>query len=126
MGDGWGTDEARITRVLGSLNKADIGRLKGRYIEKYDRDLDDDLKKEISGSWGDSVLTWVLGVDPTMGQEEMVEDVNEEEVVEEAEEAEEEEEADEPPPEEEKCEEEEASSAESEGAEERREAARGK
>lgn len=68
--DGLGTDEDTITRLLGSLNKSDIGLLKGRFCEKYDTDLDERLKSEVSGSWGKTVLTWVSGVDPTLGSEE--------------------------------------------------------
>jgi len=68
--DGIGTDEDAITRVLGSLNKAELGVLKGRFFEKYDIDLDERLKQDVGGSWGKAVLTWVSGVDPTLGTEE--------------------------------------------------------
>lgn len=89
--DGMGTDEDSITRVLGSLSKADIGLLKGRYFEKYDIDLDVALKGDVGGSWGKAVLTWVAGIDPTMGAEEELEEIIKKVEEEEAREPEEEE-----------------------------------
>ena len=85
---GFGTDEAAITRILGSLNKAEIGQVVERYAANYDRELVADLKSEVGGDYGMAVLTWVAGGEPSQGMEAVVEGGEDE--VEEEEEAEEE------------------------------------
>ena len=49
---GFGTDEAAITRVLGSLDKSELGLVTDRYAENYDRDLLADLRSEVGGDYG--------------------------------------------------------------------------
>lgn len=59
--DGWGTDEDAIFNVLKSKSKQEIDAIKHEYKERYERDLEVDLRSELSGAELDEALAHLSG-----------------------------------------------------------------
>lgn len=49
--EGLGTDEARVTRLLGGTDKAKMGDVADYYLSSYGKSLVEDLKDELSGDF---------------------------------------------------------------------------
>lgn len=67
--EGLGTDEARVTRLLGGTDKAKMGDVAAYYLSSYGKSLVEDLKDELSGDFLKAARCWVAGPDPTGGME---------------------------------------------------------
>ena len=67
--DGLGTDNSALIATLGGLEKSVALRVTSRYMEKFQTDLVDRLRGELSGDFGDAVITWMSAPDPTGGLE---------------------------------------------------------
>lgn len=67
-----GTDEKTVCRIIGGNNKAIVHQIAKRYYEKYNSNLVDDLRSELSGDFREAVLTYINSSDITGGLEEMI------------------------------------------------------
>ncbi len=54
--DGWGTDEAALTRILSNKSNAQIAEIKAAYQEMYGESLEDAIKGDTSGDFEASLL----------------------------------------------------------------------
>ena len=72
---GLGTDERTIIDVLAPANNADIRKMRMRYKEKFERDLEKDLVDETSGDFKRLIVSLLQGnrdeceVDPAKAAE---------------------------------------------------------
>eukprot|EP00752_Nemacystus_decipiens_P001889 g1819.t1 len=67
--EGVGTDNDRVTRLLGGTDKKKMGAVASYYLSTYGNSLVEDLKDELSGTFLKAALCWVAGADPTGGME---------------------------------------------------------
>ncbi|CAM9646341.1 unnamed protein product, partial [Ectocarpus sp. 4 AP-2014] len=67
--EGVGTDNDRVTRLLGGTDKKKMGAVAAYYLQTYGNSLVEDLKDELSGTFLKAALCWVAGPDPTGGME---------------------------------------------------------
>ncbi|MEQ8275686.1 MAG: annexin [Deltaproteobacteria bacterium] len=59
--DGWGTDEAALTRILSGRSNTQINAIKAAYQEMYGESLEDAIKGDTSGDFEDSLLSMLRG-----------------------------------------------------------------
>ncbi|CAM9371518.1 unnamed protein product [Ascophyllum nodosum] len=67
--EGLGTDEDRVTRLLGGTDKKKMTAVSAYYLATYGKSLVEDLKDELSGTFLKAALCWAAGSDPTGGME---------------------------------------------------------
>eukprot|EP00904_Undaria_pinnatifida_P009673 jgi/Undpi1/5836/HiC_scaffold_2.g01110.m1 len=67
--EGVGTNDDRVTRLLGGTDKAKMGDVADYYLSTYGKSLVEDLKDELSGSFLKAAVCWVAGADPSGGME---------------------------------------------------------
>jgi hypothetical protein len=64
-----GTDENTLIRLLGGFDKHFVKQICRRYSQKYDKDLIEKIKNEVSGDFKGSLVAWMELEDPTGGLE---------------------------------------------------------
>ncbi|CAN0281237.1 unnamed protein product [Discosporangium mesarthrocarpum] len=67
--EGMGTNERRLSRLLGGTDKKKIFKVNDYYVETYGSTIKEDLKEESSGNFRKACTFWVGGDDPTGGLE---------------------------------------------------------
>lgn len=66
--DGWGTDEAALTRILSNRSNSQISAIKSAYQEMYGESLEDAIKGDTSGDYEDALLSMLRGGRDESGQ----------------------------------------------------------
>ncbi|CAM9845530.1 unnamed protein product [Ascophyllum nodosum] len=66
---GLGTNEDRVTRLLGGTEKRNMVKVVENYKETYGKSLVEELKDELNGTFLKAALSWAAGGDPTNGLE---------------------------------------------------------
>ncbi|CAN0373059.1 unnamed protein product [Ascophyllum nodosum] len=69
--DGFGTDEDRVTRLLGGTEKRNMHKVAKYFQETNGKPLVEELKDELNGTFLKAALSWAAGGDPTNGLEDI-------------------------------------------------------
>ncbi|KAG5181096.1 Anxa6 protein [Tribonema minus] len=67
--EGVGTNDARVARMLGCVDKPEMAAVCAYYVDTWGVALVEAIRDELSGCFEDAAVAWVAATDPTQGLE---------------------------------------------------------